>query len=347
MDGRANDVKTGRVIHGTPNLHSTTKLSTCKVPTSRKQHQAAREQTISLLFPLTWSRRFGQPTMEPPAQSASSDPPSTHTLNSGDAAAQLVEGLPHRPFTSSQGLHRTLESRREALAQDKSREQYLVYTAVLPEIHSKLIDNRSRTSKYCRFSYSEITGTLIAKVKANPEEGLAARSFDVLIGLELHSMGVDWDVDPLGSTTVTIGSWKKEADCSWGPVQYNTELNFVVLLSLSESARYLALDARAWLETATSTVKLVVTIGINRANPEVIVQRWEIFAGSSPAARPSATIRLYRNNNTTSIAGGQLVLPFDKVVGRQPTRPIERDIILSEPALRDYAERLWVRQGFM
>ncbi|GIJ84339.1 hypothetical protein Asppvi_003179 [Aspergillus pseudoviridinutans] len=285
--------------------------------------------------------------MELPAQSASSEPPSALRYNTGDAAAQLVQGLPHRPFTSSQGLHRTLDSRREALAQDKSREQYLVYTAVPPEVHSNITDDGSRTSKYCRFSYNETTRTLIAKVKASPEEDLAARSFDVLIGLELHSMGVDWDVDPLGSTTVTIGSWKKEADCSWGPVQFNTELNFVVIVSLSESARYLALDARAWLETPTSSVKLVVTIGINRANPEVTMQCWEIFTGSFPAARPSATIRLYRNNNTTSIAGGQLVLPFDKVVGRQPTRAIERDIVISEQILQNYAKSIWIRQGFL
>ncbi|GIK02455.1 hypothetical protein Aspvir_006511 [Aspergillus viridinutans] len=155
--------------------------------------------------------------MEPPTQSPSSEP-STDSYNPGDAAAQLVEGLPHRPFTSSQGLHRTLDSRREALAQDKSREEYLVFTGVPPGVHSRLIDDRSRTSKYCRFSYSETTGTLIAKVKASPEDDLAARSFDLLIGFELNSMGVLEEVDPIGTATVTIGSWKREADCSWGPV---------------------------------------------------------------------------------------------------------------------------------
>jgi hypothetical protein len=158
-------------------------------------------------------------------------------------------------------------------------------------------------------------------------------------------MGVH-DIDPLGSTTVTIGSWKKEADCSWGPVQYSTELSFVVIVGLSESARHMALDARSWLETRTSPVKLVVTITINRANPEVIMQRWEIFTGSCPAAHCSSTIRVYRDNNT-SITGGELVLRFDKVVGRPATGPPERDIILSEPALLQYAERIWVRQVSM
>ncbi|GAQ11215.1 hypothetical protein ALT_8536 [Aspergillus lentulus] len=288
--------------------------------------------------------------MEPPAHSAPSVPSSsTDRSNAGDAASQLVQSLPHHPFTSSQASHRTLESRHQALtlARDKPREEYLVFTSVPPDIHTKLTDDTSRTSKYCQFSYSETTGagTLIAKVKASPEADIAARRFDTLIALELDSMGVH-DIEPLGSTTVTIGNWKKEADCSWGPVQYSTELSFVAIVGLSESARHLALDARAWLEPPTSSVKLVVTIAINRGNPEVIMQRWEILTRSCPAAHCSSTIRVYRDNNT-STTGVQLVLPFEKVVGRPATGPAERDIILSEPVLQQYAERLWVRQGFM
>ncbi|RHZ59722.1 uncharacterized protein CDV56_105792 [Aspergillus thermomutatus] len=298
--------------------------------------------------------------MEPPAQSplknlqSASSEPSTATFNSGDAAAQLVEGLQHHPFTSSQSLHMTLEKRRQALEQDKTRDQYLLFTAVPPAVFSRLSDDRSRTSKLSRFSYSE-TGTLVAKVMPSPEHHLSASSFEFLINLELHSMGLRHDVDSLGSATVTIGTWKKEADCCWAPAQQDTELSFVVEVGLSESARHLALDARWWLEARSSSVKLVVTIGINRMNPEVIMQRWEILpgeyhplAGSSPgSARPSATITIYRTNNTTFISGGQLELPFEKVAGRQANRPTERNLIVPEQRLRNFAEKIWRKQGFL
>ncbi|KAB8234202.1 uncharacterized protein BDW43DRAFT_310558 [Aspergillus alliaceus] len=109
-----------------------------------------------------------------------------------------------------------------------------------------------------------------------PEHGIAAKAFELLISLELVSMNLEDHVDLLGSTTVTIGSWKKEADFCWAPASKATALSFVVEVGLSESARNLPLDARGWLETCTSSVKLVVTIGINRANPEVILHRWEL-----------------------------------------------------------------------
>jgi hypothetical protein len=43
--------------------------------------------------------------------------------------------------------------------------------------------------------------TLIIKVMLHPEHNIAARKFDSLITLELDSMGVLEDVDPLGSAS--------------------------------------------------------------------------------------------------------------------------------------------------
>lgn len=306
------------------------------------------------------------PTQSPSINfhSASSEPPTVGD-SSGDAAAQLVEGLPHYPFTSGQSLRKTLERQRQALQQDKSRDQYLIFTAVPTAEFSRLSDDRSRTSKYSRFSYNAETGTLVAKVMPAPEHEIAARAFELLVSLELVSMKLEGDVDLLGSTTVTIGSWKKEADCCWAPASKATDLSFVVEVGLSESARNLALDARGWLETCASSVKLVVTININRTNPEVILHRWELFPreycltrSSSLLARRTTTLKLSRANGTTLVTGEsyidgttttttQLDLSFEKVVGRPPNSPLERDLVFSEQKLRDFAERIWRKQGFV
>ncbi|RLL97508.1 hypothetical protein CFD26_107011 [Aspergillus turcosus] len=46
---------------------------------------------------------------------------------------------------------------------------------------------------------------------------------------------------------------------------------------LSESTADLALDARGWLESPSSTIKLVVAIVVNRTQPELVFCRWELY----------------------------------------------------------------------
>ncbi|KAJ5495019.1 hypothetical protein N7539_000135 [Penicillium diatomitis] len=289
---------------------------------------------------------------------------------SEDPLAQLAEEVEQQPFTTNQRLQNSLEGRQRALQQDRTRDQYLVFTSVPPAQYSRLSDDGLRTSKYCRFFFNTETGTLIAKVMPHPAHELVIRLFDSLISLELRMINVHRDVMPFGSTTVTIGNWKKEADCCWAPASTNPRLSFVVEVGLSESTRQLALDTRGWLETYSSSVKLVVTISINRENPEIILQRWELiprgyrvltrssYLSASLSARPTTILKLSRTNNTTFITGEsylngitttttQLDLPFDKVVGRSPRQPPERDLLIPEQELRNFAEDIWRVQSLL
>ncbi|EPS30583.1 hypothetical protein PDE_05535 [Penicillium oxalicum 114-2] len=285
---------------------------------------------------------------------------------SEDLLKQLAKEMKQQPFTTNKSLQDSLERRRRALQQDQTRDQYLVFTSVPPAQSSRLSDDGSRKSKYSRFSFNAETGTLIAKVMPNPAHELAIRLFDSLISQELHKMEVDSDVMPFGSTTVTVGNWTKEADCCWAPASTNPRLSFVVEVGLSESARQIALDARGWLETDSSSVVLAVTISINRGNPEIILHRWElvprgygVLTRSSPlSARRTAFLKLSRTNNTTSVTGEsymnsttttttQLDLPFDKVVGRPPHKPLERDLVIPEQELRRFAENIWRVQSLL
>lgn len=50
-------------------------------------------------------------------------------------------------------------------------------------------------------------------------------------------------------------------------VSLNTRLSSVVEVGLSESAQQLALDAHGWLETHSSSMKLVATISTNAKSP--------------------------------------------------------------------------------
>ncbi|KAJ5744065.1 hypothetical protein N7533_008935 [Penicillium manginii] len=285
---------------------------------------------------------------------------------STDTLVQLTKETKQQPFTTNRSLQKSLEHLQQALQQDQTSDQYLVFTSVPLKQHSKLSDDRSQTSKYSRLSYNVETQILIAKVMANPTHELAIRSFDLLISLELRAMNVHREVKPFGSTTVEIGNWKKEADCCWAPALTNTRLSLVVEVGLSESARRLALNARGWLETYSSSVKLVITIGIKRETPEIIFHRWELVSRgygvqtrSSPLpAYRTAFLKLSRTNNTTIVTGEsylngtitattQLDLSFNKVVGRPPHQPLERDLVISEQELRIFAEDIWGEQNFL
>ncbi|EED15602.1 conserved hypothetical protein [Talaromyces stipitatus ATCC 10500] len=264
---------------------------------------------------------------------------------SEDPLAQLAKEVKQQPYTTNESLQKSLERRQRALQQDQTRDQHLVFT---------------------RFFFNAETRILIAKVMPNPAHELAIISFDSLISLELRAMNVHRDVRPFGSTTTTVGNWKKEADCCWAPASTNARLSFVVEVGLLESERQLALDARSWLETYSSSVKLVVTISIKRENPDITFHRWELVpqaygvaTRSSPlSARHTAILKLSRTNNTTSVTGEsyinsttttttQLDLSFDKVVGRPPHRPLERDLVIPEQELRSFAEDIWSEQSLL
>ena len=53
----------------------------------------------------------------------------------------------------------------------------------------------------------------------------------------------------------------------------------------------------------------------------------------------------YVNGTTTTTT--QLDLPFDKVVGRRPQQPLERDLVIPEQELRIFAEDIWNEQSLL
>lgn len=285
---------------------------------------------------------------------------------SADNLVQLANETTQQPFTTNRSLQNSLEHLRRALQQDQTSDQYLVFTSLPLAQHSRLSDDRSRTSKYCRFSYNAEEQILIAKVMPHLAHELAIRSFDSLITWELSAMNVHREVRPFGSATFQIENWRKEANSSWAPFTPNTRPSFVMEVGLSESSRKLALDSKSWLETYSSPVKIVVTISIERKSPRIIVQQWElqpnygITTRSSRlrTARRTTSITLYRENHTTIVTGEtylndtvtatttQLELSFQKIVGRPPSQPLERNLVIDQQALGPLAEDIWHVQGF-
>ncbi|KAJ5542989.1 hypothetical protein N7461_008992 [Penicillium sp. DV-2018c] len=264
-----------------------------------------------------------------------------------DPLAQLADESQQQPFTTNKSLQTALEQRQEELLQDRTRSQYLVFTSVPPAQAARLSDDSSETSKFARFSFNADEGILIARIVPNPEHQLAISRFSFLIADELSAMNVFDEMEPVGSATFVLGNWLKEADSSWGPAAANAKPTFVVEAGLPESA-------------------------IKRDAPEIILRRWELVPlrhnfltkPSAPSARRTAILKFTRANNETCITGEsytdgephmdgttttttQLVLPFDKIVGRPPRHPLERDLVIPENELREFAQRIWRKQGLL
>ncbi|KAL2819743.1 hypothetical protein BJX63DRAFT_418698 [Aspergillus granulosus] len=302
-------------------------------------------------------------------QSSSSELPypefSSFGSNSEDPLAQLASEVRQLQYTTNTGLQRRLEHRRQVLEQNQTQDQYLVFTSVPPAQFSKLVDERSRAWKYCRFSYNIETGILIARVMIRIAH-IAAGVFDTIMGPKLTAMNVLGEIVSYRSTTVEAGNWEKGADCSWGPPGPNDSHSFVVEIGSSESARRLALDAHGWLENCPS-VELVVTITVQHNHPEIILRRWErvprayniLTRASSRPAQHTAFVKISRTNNITSVTGAsttingiatmirQLVLPFNKVMKRPPRQAPEEDIVITEQDLEFLANTVWRMQGLL
>ncbi|KAL2814945.1 hypothetical protein BJX63DRAFT_431049 [Aspergillus granulosus] len=312
---------------------------------------------------------FLQTTMDAPRSSSLEHSFSSDASRSEHPLAQLAKEVKQQqPFTTDMRLRELLERRRQELVEDQTRDQFLVFTSVPPAQASELSDNRSRTSKYCRFTYNTATKILIAKVMplSAAHEMTAGNVRDVM-ARERFAMDLDRELADLGSLTASIGDWTKEANCSWGPrpCGERPSLSFVVEIGFSESMPHLALDARGWIETLSSSVNLVVTIAIHCDRPEIILQQWElaprrsnvVTRSSSNLAHCTAFIKISRTKGTISITGEpdmngnttkitQMDLPFDKLLNRPPRPPLERDFIIPAQTLREMAEDVWKVQKF-
>ncbi|KAK9235658.1 hypothetical protein V1525DRAFT_255979 [Lipomyces kononenkoae] len=168
-------------------------------------------------------------------------------------------------------------------------------------------------------------------------------------------MNLEHEVE-LGSTTVQIGNWKKEADECWALSTQTTRITTILEIGLSESSRRLALEAREWLETRDSLVQVAITLKIDRDIPKITIKCWELCAGqysistrASPASASCTDEISITNQNNITVVSRDLSLPFQKVVGRavDPNNNLERDFLITRRSLRRVAERVWRRQGFI
>jgi len=161
----------------------------------------------------------------------------------------------------------------------------------------------------------------------------------------------------------------------------------ILEVGLGEESRYrLAFEARTWLEAFVPSqaqeeglldlssivrpVQVVVTIIIYSDTPKVVVQKWERMSPQNQNQNQSQSQRVTRSSsravvsktdevvitrsssdNTTTVSGGNFIIPFEKIFLRQKNlsaNPKEQDVTLTEEDLREVAEKsVWWYQNRM
>jgi len=108
-------------------------------------------------------------------------------------------------------------------------------------------------------------------------------------------MKLVFEVKKLGSMSTHLQSWIKQADACWGKFCPNRPV-FIVEVGLLESLRYLARDARGWLEIHLSSAQVAITIDIHQDRPEIIIHQWEVISRNYGIETPASPhlANLYR-----------------------------------------------------
>jgi hypothetical protein len=159
----------------------------------------------------------------------------------------------------------------------------------------------------------------------------------------------------LGLTIFCFESFTKEADECWSLTLYLPSPNLMLEVGFWKPTREIETDARGWIKTRGSPVRLVVKISIERNTPEIIIRRWELCRRENPSPRALAfsfsvshaqEIGVLRSANP---ATGNLVLPFEEVMGRPGylNNPLEHDFIISQAELEDMGKNVFTEQGFI
>jgi hypothetical protein len=198
-------------------------------------------------------------------------------------------------------------------------------------------------------SYDSSLRLLLTKMRLSPHE-VASHIFETLLLSALRPMGLHRAIRLLGNTTVCGTSGRKEPDGSWVPHRpprgHPKNMPTVVLeVALSETQSKLSSDVRFWLNQSHSSVKVVLTLAIDRKEPRITLEKWELWNDRQHrAGRVNISID---TNKRIRVDGGPLVIEFEKLFLRPAEDAREGDIKIGTGMLEELATEIWKEQEFV
>ena len=273
-------------------------------------------------------------------------------MDFSSSALALTSRYPPTTFTNIKDLARLAASKAEELSRHDDVYQYISLNHITEQDFG-YIEKKRHHLGVVRFSYYPDIGTLIIKVPARKQEKAHA-SFGMRLSFKAWNMGVEiLELSPLGATKhIALGPTapsSKESDSSWTNdlIRPGGWPFLVIEAGASESMPRLQADVAWWVANSGGQVKLVLLIQVAKGSRVIEMEKYVpgqemTAAGAQPVfqqPRKVAAVTVNQGVDPPTVQGAPLLLEFESVFGRDPSRPLEQDIVFTA------AE--WSRQVFL
>ena len=329
-----------------------------------------------------WSRPSLSTQGSSNSSSVETSPEETSPVQTSPVETSTLKGLANAPiclFTGIPDLQKRVEKQYDALRDDDTTGQYLVFLGVTKDHLAQIDRQRTKTGKHTRMTHYMDTRELIIKLPTAKHEA-AHLSFGGKVNRKLEGMGLPEDsLYGIGATTFVGSSSSKEGDSTYKPLCRTREEDWptlVVEAGYSEKLAKLRADAEWWLINSGGKVKIVIIISIEEEEKSLLIEQWcmplplPIRSGPVTRARSTANTHANTNTNTTvpvkiqeltivqdppiphppgtiptyTVTGAPLILEFEKLLLRAPVPP-EGNVIFTAADLQAWAERYWRMLG--
>lgn len=278
------------------------------------------------------------------------------SLGVSSSRLALIDRFPPTTYKGVKDLNKLIVARRDQLYEEvESASQYLSFKDVSPQQFNHIVEREEGPSSHVRLYYFLDIETLIVRIPARETE-TAHLSFSNMVVCASYKMGLGRrESCPLGATAF----WGPtgEADSSFTNLRSRPSRQWPIWVSeaavrSSDSMLRLRAAAAWWAAHSAGEVKLFLLIEVNRETKEVIVEqhvpmRWDYHntrlhsrSGAGPvwnASRVSTVTIRTQGIDSPTIQGRPPVLECESVFGRAPNPPLEKDIVLSEKKLLEWA----------
>ncbi|EFQ98344.1 hypothetical protein MGYG_01377 [Nannizzia gypsea CBS 118893] len=282
----------------------------------------------------------------------------TETTQQCVAASKLLIGLPEGTpivkYTNMKRLKNIIDSQSHDCYVDSSKSPFLVVTCVRDTFFEDF--DKTYPDRGPKISYKLEEGGPIAvlEVMASGVHEVTNARLQLEVGKALEAMGLEYELIGINQKLVESSNkaWKKQADLSYAIAGHTRWPVLVFGTGLSETAKKLAIDAQGWLEAQGSDTQVAITIKIDRHQPNITLQRWELSyprrmtRSQQPIGAVTQEVRVFYKDGVAR-ATGDLIIPFDKVFRRPKRGRREADISIKKEKLVYMGELIWAEQGLV
>ncbi|PUU81608.1 hypothetical protein B9Z19DRAFT_1190926 [Tuber borchii] len=232
--------------------------------------------------------------------------------------------------------------------------QYVVFSPITQQEFEDIKNIRNAHHKELRLMHIGNQKTLIIKCGASVVHQLANRVFARCFEEKLFEMGLNSELEPMGTAMFSGPGSEKQADSAFKPSSRPFVDDWPTLVfecGVSESLGRLQVDAQWWLENSAGDVKTVIVISYSLPERSIHLEKWELADTPHPSDPsifpPTITEEADIIGEKVLISAKgvpkiSFVIDFTKIMLFKPlVRRGQDNFTFSKKDLVDFAGRIW------